>query len=185
MEHTEAAADLRDIREIMERTRRSFADGGVGPIMIVWGVTWLLGFTGTQFLSGEAKGWVWLVLHVLAISSTIVISKRAAKGVRSDIGGRIFSFWIALVVYSALWAWILRPTAGVDAGLFIATVAMFGWVVLGLWLSSHLFIGVGISVTILAVVGYLLLPAFFALWMALLGGGTLIGSGVYVRRCWR
>jgi hypothetical protein len=40
-------------------------------------------------------------------------------------------------------------------------------------------------VTAFIVIGYLALPDFFNLWMAALGGGSLVAAGLYVLRAWR
>lgn len=39
----------------------------------------------------------------------------------------------------------------------------------------------GLSLSVLTLVGYLFLPQHFLLWMALVGGGTLIGSGLWMK----
>ena len=41
-----------------------------------------------------------------------------------------------------------------------------------------------LPVTALALIGYLLLPDIFYLWMAVLGGGGMIALGLYIRSRW-
>ena len=67
---------------------------------------------------------------------------------------------------------------------YFATVAMFGYVVGGLWLSRF-FVCLGLAVTALTVLGLILFPEHFYLWMALIAGGSLILSGIYIRRAWK
>jgi hypothetical protein len=45
-------------------------------------------------------------------------------------------------------------------------------------------IGLALGVTVLVLVGYYLLFDYFYLWAALTGGGTVLGTGWYIRR-WR
>ena len=96
--------------------------------------------------------------------------------------------WLAhgvlLFCYGVLWIWIARPTSGLEIGVFASTIAMFGYVVLGLWIDL-IFLWIGLGVTVLTVGGYLFLPEVFDLWMGVLGGGTLFLSGVYIHRSWR
>ncbi len=54
---------------------------------------------------------------------------------------------------------------------------------MGIWFSRDLVV-IGLATTILALVGFLAVPHLFNLWMAFLGGGTLIGSGLYIRQRW-
>lgn len=185
MEHNDALDDLRVIRQVMEQTRRSIAVGGGGYFMIIWGVVWLVGFLGTQFLEGTAEGWLWLSVDALGALASVAVGYRLGTRMRVRPGWRLGLFWLALIVYAGLWAWILLPPDGMRLALFIVTAAMFGYVVMGIWLSSQLIAWVGVGVTALALAGYFLLPAYFAAWMALLGGGTLIGSGLYISRRWR
>ena len=187
MEQTEAAADLQAVQLTMDRTRQAIAHSGAGYYMIIWGIDWLVGFSGSQFLQPETTGLVWTAAHVVAAVACLVASLafRNTKTERAGQRPRLGLFWGALFAYCIVWMWLLRPQTESEATLFIATIAMFGYVVMGLWLSSRLFAAVGIAVTVLAVAAHLLVPAHFSLVMALLGGGTLIGSGTYVTRCWR
>jgi hypothetical protein len=41
-----------------------------------------------------------------------------------------------------------------------------------------------LPITALALAGYFLLPGFFYLWMAVLGGGGMIVLGLYIRWRW-
>ena len=41
-----------------------------------------------------------------------------------------------------------------------------------------------LPITVLALVGYFLLPDFFYLWMSILGGGGMIALGLYIRFRW-
>jgi hypothetical protein len=46
-------------------------------------------------------------------------------------------------------------------------------------------IWIGLAVTGLAVLGLFLVPNWFWIWMAVMGGGTLVGTGLLVRNRWR
>jgi hypothetical protein len=68
--------------------------------------------------------------------------------------------------------------------MFIVIFAMLGWIAMGFLLSYSL-IKLALFVTALAFGSYYLLPDYFYLCMALLGGGAMIGSAVYIRFRWR
>jgi len=41
-----------------------------------------------------------------------------------------------------------------------------------------------LPISALALVGYFFVPDYFYLWMALLGGGTMIALGLYIQSRW-
>ena len=50
MEPNRALDDLREIRQVMARTRRSVG-AFAGEFMVLWGSIWFLGFLANQYLS--------------------------------------------------------------------------------------------------------------------------------------
>jgi hypothetical protein len=50
----------------------------------------------------------------------------------------------------------------------------------GLWIGSRLAV-TGLALAVLTLVGYYLFPAYFLLWMAVVGGGALILAGAWLR----
>ncbi len=100
---------------------------------------------------------------------------------RSTHGKQIGIFWLMLFVYGGLLFWIAGPIYGEQYLLFITIFVSFGYVVMGLWFSPPL-LYIGLSITALALVGWQLIPAYLGAWLALVGGGGLIASGVYILR---
>ena len=49
---TEAEEALAAIQTMVQNTRRAISSSGSYIFLIVWGVIWLLGFLGSQFLPG-------------------------------------------------------------------------------------------------------------------------------------
>lgn len=182
--HDEARAALEAVRDIEARTRRAIRLGGGGPILMIWGVVWLVGNLGGSFLEASQKGALWLAVDTLGALGTFVVIARLSRRVRTPIGPRIGLLWLFLFLYGGLWIWISRPADAAEIGLMTSTIAMFGYVVLGLWID-RVFLWIGVGVTLIATAIYLLAPASFELWMGLLGGGALFASGVYIHRIWR
>ena len=110
-------------------------------------------------------------------------------------GTRIRNAWIVLGVYAVIWMIVLHPQRSPNPNVpvaidvinhlfaFFATIGMFGYVVAGLWLGRF-WVVLGVSVTVLVLLGLYALPQWFMLWMAVVGGGALIFSGVMVKRLW-
>lgn len=179
----EAQASLKLIDQITKQTRRRLTIGGGAYYLILWGAIWFLGNLASQFLSGAQAGKVWIILDMLGILVSFWIGYRRGSRIRSPLGNRIGLMWLAILVYGALILWISSPQSGNQANLLISVVVMLGYVLSGLWLG-RLISGVGILITLVALLGYLAFPAYFSLWMAVFGGGVLLGSGLMILRRW-
>ncbi|MFQ5615402.1 MAG: hypothetical protein ACE5GO_02950 [Anaerolineales bacterium] len=181
----EAQQSLSAIQQVTTQTRRAVAHGGGPYFMFIWGGVWFLGFLTSHFLASAALlGGIWTTLSGLGMVATFLTGARLGRRVHGPLGARIGLFWLALTGYGVLWVWLTRPTSGEQMSMMIVTIAMFGYVVMGLWLGG-IFAWVGLGTTALALLGYFLFPTYFNLWMAFLGGGALVGSGVYILRRWR
>ena len=185
-----AHQSLAEIKQVMHDTRRAVAARGTDLILMLWGVIWFVAFSGSQFWPRQSS-WIWTVGDVLGVLVTIAIATSFGRsapvripGAR-QLGWRIFAFWCGLSAYSSLWLFILPPTSTRQVTAFITTVVMFAYVVLGLWFESWLLAMLGAGVTAMLMVGYLWLPEYFYLWMAVCGGGALFASGLYIRLRWR
>lgn len=180
----EALTALEAVREIEARTRRAVNLAGGGPILMIWGIVWLLGYLGGAVYPDGRQGLIWAVVNALGLAGTALVVSRLGRRVHDPIGPRIGLLWFFLVGYGLLWVWLARPEDSHTIGLMAATIAMFGYVVLGLWIDV-IFTWIGLAVTALGLIGYFLLPDLFDIWMAVLGGGALFASGAYIHRRWR
>jgi hypothetical protein len=184
---SEAEEALAAIQAVMHKTRRSIANSGAYLFLIVWGAIWLIGFLGSQFLTLETAGNAWMVLDIFGGILSAVIGIRMGRGVRrtsaTTSGKRIGLFWMLLFVYCIAAIAVAWPTDGKQLAMFIILFVTVGWVAMGLLLS---FVSVwwGLALTVLALIGYFLLPDIFYLWMAILGGGGMIALGLYIRLRW-
>jgi len=185
MEPNHAMDDLRVIRQVMERTHRA-AGGHGGWFMVLWGTIWLLGFLGThfipQFLPPQAINWMWAALNLIGVAGSIWLGTRPHRqgGVRYSIWTAILLWWIALAVFDLLLIWLfgLRDS---DVGLLILLTIALGYFQFGLF--THWFISVvGIFIAVISVGSALLIPDYFGLTMAFLGGGALIVTGLWFVR---
>ena len=197
----EARETLSQIEDVRQRTKKMVAYAGGDICFIVWGVIWFVGFLSTHFLgysrimwSGIAIGSIWFVLVATGIIISIIVEKRRAA-VKSTIGKRIGVFWWLLYAYVYLWIGLLFPFIEVQGraesvmfwnhfGAIAATIPMFAYVVMGLWLE-HFMVWLGLAVTALTILGLFLVQPYFYIWMAVVGGGTLAGTGLFIRNRWK
>lgn len=179
----EAESALADIDRMVARTRRAVAAGHWAQQLVLWGVVWMLGFGASQFLRVN-EGFIWGPLSLTGAVVSWWIGFRDPKPIRGAVVQRIGLFFLTLAGFAGVWAVILHPFNVQHFGAYVATVFMFAYVVGGIWFGRF-FIWLGLGVTAAAVTGVLLLPQWLNLWMALAGGGSLVASGLYIRRAWR
>ena len=184
LDPAQAQAALREIELIVSRTRKSDRPRARrAPCSSCGDVVWAAGFSLTEFVP-ERSGTAWLALDLLGVVGSIVIGVLPRRPVTGGGDARIGMFWLVLFLYAGLWFWMLRPSNGIQIGAYWATVPMFGYVVGGLWLSRF-FVFLGVVVTALTILGFTLFHEHFNLWMAMLGGGSLIVAGIYIRLYWK
>lgn len=193
----EAQESLNDIESVTEQTRKAIAYGGSSGMLTLWGVIWMIGYSVTQFYPAYA-GWAWMPLIAIGAIGCWILGARNHSCFRNANAWRIGVFWLVLFAYAAVWLTLLHP-ANLPSGAewahyqpindrqisaFFATVPMFAYVVGGLWFGRF-FVWLGALVTVLTLVGFYLLTSWFQLWMAIIGGGSLIVAGLYIRNSWR
>ncbi len=81
---SEAEEALAAIQNMMQKTRRAISSSGAYLFLIVWGVVWLLGFLGSQFLRPDLGGYAWMVLDILGGIISAVLGIRMGRGVRKS-----------------------------------------------------------------------------------------------------
>ena len=180
MDHSQALDDLKSIRQIMDRTRRTSGRYG-GWFMAIAGVMWLVGFTGSQFLPHEYIGWVWAVVSTLGTLAMVWVGiyARRHSSVKASPWWPFFLYWWVLGAFDLLLIWVFEIDDHAHIGLLILLTTGLGYVQFGA--LFHWFIGaVGILIAALAIAAFLIIPAYFYLAMAILGGGLLIASGLWM-----
>lgn len=190
----DAKDSLAEIQDVMRKTRRAIASSDASSLLILWGVIWFLGFLGTQFLSGGTLritssisigsprvGFLWLVLDAAGFIITWWIVVHAP--IRSPLNRRIFWLWFLLFLYAIVWLALFWPWNPFQLGAFVATIPMFAYVVMGLWFDDFL-LWLGLAVTASIIIGFFLIQPYFWIWMAVAGGGSLAGTGLYIRKRW-
>lgn len=195
---------LKETAETELRARRMVMYKGADVLYLIWGTIWMLGFAAQQYLPGKLYHFgrfatpdfsmVWTVL-VIAGGVASWLAFRHRVPVKSSESKAIGIFWLVLFGYIYLWLFLLRPL--MPDSLFhsienqrhftaiITTVPMFAYVVMGLMGCGYYMVWLGLGVTVLTVMGLYVMPQYYYLWMAVLGGGALFLAGILTRRQWR
>lgn len=183
----EAEEALATIQQTMQKTHRAYATSGSYIYLLVTGVIWLIGFLATQFLTGAIVPTIWISMSVLGSIVSIVLGVQIGKRYRapsaSVYGKRTILFWILIVLFGVAIIVVARPSDGKQVTVLIILLAMIGQQAMGLLFS---FSGYWwpLPIAAMVLVGYYLLPEFFYLWLAILGGGGMITLALYIHWKW-
>ena len=183
MNEKQISSDLKAIRQIMDRTRQS-ASGESGWFSVTGGMMWLVGFLGQQFLPEHLTGWVWLVGNTIGLLIIVWLWVRLTrKGqTSSPVMRSIMLSWLALGVFGALFIWLFEVRTVIEILLLVLVTTAVGVIQVGLLFSYWPFSLAGLGIAAATVSAYLLTPDYFFLTAALLGGGLLIGVGLWMVR---
>ena len=199
----DAQSYLEQIQAIFGQTKKKIAVGSTAPLLILWGAIWFVAYLGTYVadllefkvycfrltsrisIGIHTAGLCWMVLVPIGMVASWIIGVSRAP-VKSPHDKNLGFSWLILFIYAILWLTLLWPWNDYQISAFLASLAMFAYVVMGLWADRLLF-WLGLVVTLLIIVGFFLFhyQPLFWLWMAILGGGALAGTGLYIRKAWR
>jgi hypothetical protein len=182
---TEAASALTDIEQTAGRSRVLKGYQIAGPILMVWGLVWAIGYSAMGLLPAERWGLVWLALDVAGIVATLLLSRRPlalskAAG-RPGTGWRIGASTVAITAFIVASYVVFQPTTIAPGMVYPGLVAGLVYAGVGIvFMPRFLWIGAGVFVA--SLVGYFLFQPWLAFWMAAVGGGGLFVAGLWLRR---
>jgi len=181
----EAAATLREAEQIQHRSREMQIYRNSAPHCFIWGTVWLICY-GTTGLAPRYAGTVWWILPFVGWLLAMIVGfyqgrtrRRSERNWRVDaLMGIIFIAGIAL---GMVIAFPYGPLSGLRIGaayplFFSAIYAGFG-----LWVGIR-YIILGAFVAVATLFGFFILRENFAIWMAIVGGGSMILCGFWMRR---
>ena len=175
----QAADALHEIQNTQRKSAVTYGYRRTSPYLFLWGVIWIVGYTGIYL---RPHWWaLWPALVVVGIAASFFFGGHtAAQGARAD-GWRFGA--IAVVLFLFFWATfaVLPPKSGVEVGAFLPIFVGLCYAIYGIWSRAARILVLGLAVGALTAGGYFYLPAYFLLWMAAVGGGSLILGGLWLR----
>ncbi len=177
---SEAEKTMASIREAEDQMRKTLGASGGAYQIIIWGVIMVIGYTLNQFADKLGVVLVavpWIVMSVVGNILCAVISFRMGRKFHHPMAARIGFLWAVFVLFGLIGAIFIHPTDPREINLLIYLLVMLWLAVMGLWVRLPL-LWISLAVTGLLVFGYFVLPDYFFLWLAIVGGGTMIGSGL-------
>jgi hypothetical protein len=177
----QAAEALRDAERARSRSIEHYSYRIAAPQLIMAGVFWILGYGLTDLYPRQA-GHVWLALGVvwavLSFLSNLATRPKTGTG-RAAAPRRFVTIFLTIWVFIASTAAIMQPR-GSEMGAFVPMLMAAIYMVMGLWLGWR-YSAIGGALAVLTLGGFFLLPVHFLLWMAFVGGGALILTGLWLR----
>ena len=177
----EASAALADIDDMVARVRQSRIYDRASLIAIACGVLVAIGNVA-NFLVPRYWSAIWVTVNVLNVVLVAAISTIDYP----KTGIRIFDFrmlaaFLLFFSFGLFTTSVLAHFGGRELGTFWPIYFMMFYCLAGLWFGWA-FLSIGLSIIALTLIGYFFVGgAAFLLWMAVVNGGGLILSGLWMR----
>ena len=181
----QAAEALKQVAAAEQRSRAAYNYSQSAPFCFVWGGVWLLGY-GAEALAplvyppGKWIGWWWMGLTIAGVAAGMLIGHRQALR-HGRSGWRYGALVLIIWLYFLSSFSVLHPHNSQQVGAYIPLLFAAIYAAIGLWLGLR-YILVGAFMAAATLGAYFFLRDYFFLWMALVGGGSLILTGFWLRR---
>ncbi|RAK57896.1 hypothetical protein [Phenylobacterium deserti] len=177
---SEAALALSDIEKTTARAGVQRGYRIMGPILVLWGVIWAIGYGAMGVLPISNWGAVWAVLDLIGIVASIVMGRSASSERKSAYSWRVALLALTAGAFVACTFSVLRPDSGAAYMVFPGLLTGFIYIVVGTWRMTRL-AWIGVVIAAATMVGWFFFLPYIAFWMAVVGGGGLIAGGLWLR----
>jgi hypothetical protein len=176
MSPDEAAQALSEIEAAETRSRTAYGYLLGGPHLILWGAIWIVCYSLVDYRPA-AVSTIWAIGSGIGILGSVMLGRRR----RERRGWRVFIPATSYVVFTFIVLDILHPPTVEACSAVVALVVALAYIQVGMhWGDRVILIGVALAAMTLA--GYFWIPVHFHLYMAVVGGGSLILAGFWLRR---
>jgi hypothetical protein len=180
----EAAAALADVERARGTMRQAIRAHRGHWHLWIWGVVWMAMPLLAHFQGDGAARYFFAFVIVGSLLSTWV-GRSQSQRVRMPVNLRFVGVIASLVIFAAMFPFVLHARADAKSlYAYTCLISMQAYVIAGLWTDSYL-LWLGLAITALVLLGFFAFPGIFWLWMAIFGGGALVGTGFYIRHFWR
>jgi hypothetical protein len=177
----EASAALDEIDAMRHRIRQSRIYRKTSAIIAVWGALTFIGYVAT-YAAPRLAIVAWPLVYIVGVIATFAISiadRDKTSGRALEI--KLLIGFVILVAFGLLWSRGFAQFSPRALSAFWPTYFMLAYTLAGLWLGAAFMI-IGLGITALTVLGFLLAGDTFDLWMAIVNGGGLLLGGLWMRR---
>ena len=183
----EAAESLKTIQLAQNRSFQAYGYKSAAPFFFIWGAVWMIGYSSSDLWPGKDVR-VWPALLLLAFIASAIVGRSygrkdtpGARARSNRIGLRMTATWVTVFVFIAVVMTVMQPKTAAQAAAFIPLLVAAAYTILGIWMGLRFSIA-GIAIAALTLGGFYFLQPHFQLWMAAVGGSTLVLTGLWLRR---
>jgi hypothetical protein len=183
----EASRALGEIEQARDRLREVTSYGYAAPHMMLWGLAWLVADVATQVGPLPVKEWTWpIVSSVCALISIVIVvisRNRAGPAVSRRVMLQVYGVMAAVVAFTAALIFVCWPLNPKQTHSLFGVIFGFAYVIEGLWLGWRLTV-LGLALVALTLGAFVWLPLMggYLVTMGVVGGGSLILGGLWLRR---
>lgn len=180
----DAAGALRDVEAVQARSAERRGYRTAAPFLMLWGAVWAAGYALMANIAQSDWGWIWLLLDLIGVAASVRLGTRDL-GTRPPLGSHSRT-WRALAggVFVALFVVatyaVFAPQSVAPAIVYPGLVAGLIYGAIGTMYMPRLAV-IGLSIFLLTLIGFFFAQAFLLYWMAVVGGGGLFVSGLWLR----
>ncbi|WP_409191843.1 hypothetical protein [Bradyrhizobium sp. RDM4] len=177
----EASAALAEIDDIVQRLRQSQLYELASLAALWWGVLVFAGNLVTWLWPAYAI-YAWPAVDILGVGGLVAIrllNPPQAYAAAFDI--RLLLVFALFFAFGYLCTNVIGHFGPRQLGAFWPIYFMLFYMLAGLWFGTA-FVGIGLGITALTLIGYFYVGEAFPLWMAFVNGGGLILGGLWMRR---
>jgi len=175
-----AASSLSDVARMEQRTRELVRYSYASGYQLLWGVLVAVGYIA-QYIRPESGKVSWLAVLVVGILGGVTFRVWRAKSSGRPADYRWVWGQLAVVAFGMLWTGFFMDATPRQLSALWPSFFMFWMVIFGIFFGRF-YVILGLGVTALIAIVYLWSGDLFLPLMAVVMGGALIASGLYLRR---
>lgn len=182
----QAAQALREVEQTRALSSTLYGYQKASPHCFLWGCIWLVGFSLTDFFPNHIN-LVWIPLDILGIACATYLVTRSPQARDERSPSKLNQTWRWLGSIFTIMAFfiavqlVMQPTAERQVVSLIMLIVSMFYVLRGVWGSPRMG-WTGIALAALTAFGFYEVHVHYDLWMAVVGGGSLILTGFWLRR---
>jgi hypothetical protein len=187
IDSSEAAAALRSVDLVKNRTEAASTYSAASPHLLLSGVVWILGYVATGMTRPAQWPIFWIPLALICLAGSFAIALRSSRPDPVDPIARVRyaarGLWLsaAMIVFIESTYLLFRPTELTAYFVFPALLMGLIYAVVGAF-GRPRFVWIGAGIFAVTIAGLLIAPAAILFWAAAAGGGGLVLGGLWLRR---
>ena len=133
----QASQALREVEAVSHRSSQLYQYQKFAPMLVLWGVIWLVGFAVTHFFPTRASQ-IWIPLDVIGIGGCIFLGRRGKQEASNNTSWRWLASTLAVVAFYIAVLTVFQPASGEQSAVLISLIVALFYFLGGLWIGSRL-----------------------------------------------